>query len=37
MAEVVSHWPVTMEIQVQSKASHVRFVVDRVALGQVFD
>jgi hypothetical protein len=32
MAEVVSHWPVTMEIQ----ASHVRFVVDKVALGQVF-
>ena len=36
MAEVVSHWPVTMEIQVQSQASHVRFVVDGVAVGQAF-
>jgi len=36
MAEMVSHWSVTMEIQVQSQASHVGFVVDRVLLGQVF-
>lgn len=35
MAEVVSHWPVAMELQVQYQASHVRFVVDRVVLGQV--
>ena len=36
MAEVISNWPVTMEFQVQSQVSHVIFVVDRVALGQVF-
>jgi len=36
MAEVISYWPVTMEVQIQSQSSHVRIVVDRVALGQVF-
>jgi hypothetical protein len=36
MVEVVSHWPVMMEVQVHSQLNHVRFIVDRVALGQVF-
>jgi hypothetical protein len=36
MAQVDSFWPLTMKPQVQFQSVHVRFVVDRVALGKVF-
>jgi len=36
MAEVVSSQPLTMKPQVRSHSVHVGFVVDIVALGQVF-
>jgi hypothetical protein len=36
MAQVVSHWPLNMEAKVQARSDHVGFVVDKLALGQVF-
>jgi hypothetical protein len=36
MAQVVSRWPLTAETRVRSRSVHVEFVVDKVALGQVF-
>ena len=37
MAQAGSHWPITTVDQVQMWTLHIGFVVDRVALGQVFD
>jgi hypothetical protein len=36
MAQAVSHWLPTMVAWVRVQAEYVGFVVDRVALGQVF-
>ena len=37
MAQAVSHWPPTMEAQVHNqRPAHVRFVVDKVTVEQVF-
>jgi hypothetical protein len=36
MAQAVSCWPLTMEARVRARLIHVGFVVDKVALGQVF-
>jgi hypothetical protein len=36
MAQKVSRWSLTAEARFQSQASYVRFVVDKVAMGQVF-
>jgi hypothetical protein len=36
MAQVVSRRPLTAEARVRSRSIHVWFVVDKVALGEVF-
>jgi hypothetical protein len=36
MAQAVSHWPLTAETRVRPWSIHVGFMVDKVALGQVF-
>jgi hypothetical protein len=36
MAQAVSRRPLTAEAWVRSRVSHVGFVVDKVAVGQVF-
>jgi hypothetical protein len=36
MVQAVSRWPLTTEARVDPGSVHVGFVVDKVALGQVF-
>ena len=35
MAQAVSRWPSTVQGQVRAGSAHVRFVTDKVALGEV--
>jgi hypothetical protein len=35
LAQAVSRWPLTAEARVRAWSIHVRFVVDKVALGKV--
>jgi hypothetical protein len=36
MAQAVSCWPLTAEVRIRARVIHVGFIVDKVALGQVF-
>jgi hypothetical protein len=36
MAQAVSCWPLTAEVRIRARVMHVGFIVDKVALGQVF-
>jgi hypothetical protein len=36
MAQAVSHWLPTVAARVRAQSGHVEFVLDKVALGQIF-